>query len=366
MNPGNGMGGRIRTDYEAVLSAASRPDRRRLMGWLVEGPLTADGAVLPWVNPAHSGDARPAVAGLLLALLAQDIDDGPRMPKDRAASQLARCRRILEAQLADLGDRGMVGDDGVDDLFDSGIVLHGLLRLYERMVEAIDDGALRLLGAAIERVYAGVLNGIANQRVSSGSPGEPHWRQVWGSHHLRLALPLAAYDRTFATAGEVRPAAAIRRLLRDLMPQAEDGRCVVHRGGERIYVPACCYAAEGLLAVEPTVDAGARPQAVATATWLATIQQGDGSMLAWHDGERAFGPRRSDIVGQSVRLWAAVDRHRFARSIARGLEHLASLQSPCGGLRYGPESDDISTRSTIFAAQAIAWAEGDRRARWLV
>jgi len=361
------MGGRIRTDYEAVLRAAARPDRQRLMSWLVDTPLTAEGAVLSWVNPEHPGYTYPEAAGLLLALLAQDIDDGPRMPRDRAASQLARCRRIFEALLADIDSRGAVGRDGVDYLFDSGIVLHGLLRLYDRLVEGIDDGALRSLAGVIERVYAGVLSGISTRRAISGDAGDPpRWSEAWGCHLLKLALPLAAYSRTFATEADGRPAAAIRRLLSDLMPLAEGGRFVVYRGSARTYVHACCYAAEGLLAVEPTVDLRARPQAVATATWLATIQQGDGSMLAWHDGDRAFGPRRSDIVGQCVRLWTVVDRHRFAPSIARGLGHLATLQTPCGGLRYGPDCDDINTWATIFAAQAIAWVEGDRRARWLV
>ncbi len=366
MDAGSAMGGRIRTDYEAVLAGAARPDRRRLMGWLVESSLMASGEVLSWVNPEHPGYLYPEAAGLLLALLAQDIDEGPRMPRDRAASQLAVCQRIFEALAADIDARGAVGRGGVDYLFDSGIVLHGLLRLHDRLVEGIDDGALRVLEAVIDRVYNRVLRGVARRRAVSPAPGEsPRWSEAWGCHLLKLALPLAAYARIFGD-DDGRPAASIRRLVGDLIPLAAGGRFVVYGGDDRTYVHACCYAAEGLLAVDPAIDPQARPQAVATATWLATIQRADGSMLAWHDGERAYGPQRADIVAQSVRLWAAVDRRRFAPSIARGLGHLAGLQSASGGLRYGPESDDVNTWATIFAAQAIAWVEGDRRARWLV
>ncbi len=354
--------------HELQILEAARPDRRRLLVWLIESAMTDDGAVLSWVNPEHPGYRYPEAAGLLLALFAQEIDGGSPVMGPRALMQRGHCLRIFASLCDDIDDRGALGRGGVAYLFDSGIVLHAFLRLRDRLHERADDGERARVEAAIDRVYKSVLRAISSRLPTSADPladpsATPRWSESWGCHLLKLALPLSAYARAY---GEPRPVAAIRRLLSDMMPLADGGRFVVHRRSRRTYVHACCYAAEGLLAIDPSIDPKARRSAVTTATWLATIQRTDGSMPAWHDGIRGEGPYPSDVVAQCVRLWVAIDRRRFATEIARGLTRLAALQSPSGGLRYTDRSQDINTWATIFAAQAVAWADGDRRARWLV
>jgi len=337
------------------------------MRWLVEEALTSSGAVLSWVNPEHPGYAYPKAAGLLLALLAQDIDTqrlGSGSGSGSVTSQLALCRRIFDSLRGEIDASGAVGRSGQGYLFDTGIVVHGLLRYRERLLEGVDEGEQRIVEAALERAYAHLLQGIRSRRpVSRPSGSAPRWSEAWGCHLLKLALPLTAYARSFS---DLRPAAAIRQLIEDLMPLGEGGRFVIHSGSRRTYTHACCYAAEGLLAVDPSIDLRARPRAVATATWLASIQEEDGGLPAWHDGVCGEGPYPTDVVAQCVRLWAAIDRRRFSVAIARGLGRLSRLQSPSGGLAYAPGSADANTWTTIFAAQAIAWAEGDRTAHWLV
>ncbi len=350
--------------YELQIMEAERPDRRRLLVWLIESAMTADGGVLSWVNAEHPGYRYPEAAGLLLALLVQEIDGGPPVLGPRTLMQRDQCLRIFGTLCADIDSQGALGRGGVGYLFDSGIVLHAFLRLRDRLQEGIDDGERARVEAAIEPVYKYVLGAISARRPITSEPSAtPRWSDSWGCHLLKLALPLSAYARAF---GDARPVAAIRRLLSDMMPLADGGRFVVHRGSRRTYVHACCYAAEGLLAIDPSIDARARVSAVATATWLATIQKPDGAVPAWHDGIRGEGPYPADVVAQCVRLWVAIDRRRFATEIARGLTCLAAFQTPAGGLRYSRRSDDINTWATIFAAQAVAWADGDRRARWLV
>ncbi|HFE44904.1 MAG TPA: hypothetical protein ENJ18_05330, partial [Nannocystis exedens] len=340
--------------HDLRILGAVRPDRRRLLDWLVESAITGDGHVFSWTNPEHPGYLYPEAAGLLLALLAQEIDGGPPVMGPRAQMQRRQCLRIFAALCDDIDDQGALGRGGIGYLFDSGIVLHAFLRLRERLCERSDDGDRIRVEAAIEKVYKSVLWAILNRRPTSAEPpAAPRWSESWGCHLLKLALPLSAYARAY---GDTRPVAAIRRLLSDMMPLADGGRFVVHRGSRRTYVHACCYAAEGLLAIDPSIDPRARASAVATATWLATIQRRDGAMPAWHDGIRGEGPYPSDIVAQCVRLWVAIDRRRFATEIVRGLTRLAALQSPAGGLFYSDRSQDINTWATIFAVQAVAWA----------
>jgi uncharacterized protein YfaS (alpha-2-macroglobulin family) len=148
--------------------------------------------------------------------------------------------------------------------------------------------------------------------------------------------------------------ALVEQLLESLLPLWRGGRFVIYARSDESYLHAACYALEGLLAL-PEVE-GTSEHLQAGAEWLASLQRSDGAMPAWHDGVRARGPWPTDVVAQSVRLWAAVDADGFAPEIARGLDRLAAMQTAGGGLRYFEGTDDINTWVTIFAVQAVTWA----------
>lgn len=336
--------------------ASAAADRRRMLTWLGEAATRGDGAVLSWVNPEHPGYAYPEAAGLLLALLAQE-----------PGAEAALARRIAARLAADVDERGAVGRGGIAYLFDSGIALHGLLLFRSSMLWDSSWGAAKAIDGACERLFAGIVGAIDRREPLRPAPSAPpRWSEAWGCHLLKLALPLRAHVRVLGR-GQALADAALDRLTRELAELAEGGRHVTHAGAQTTYVHACCYAAEGLLAVDPAIDPGARGRAAETAAWLASIQGEDGRLPAWHDGERGEGPFPADVVAQSVRIWCAVDRRRFAPAIDRGLARLGVLQAPSGGLRYTAGSADINTWATVFAAQALAWASGDEgRAPWLI
>jgi hypothetical protein len=84
-------------------------------------------------------------------------------------------------------------------------------------------------------------------------------------------------------------------------------------------------------------------------------------LLAFANGMEGFGEPRSDATAQAVRLWLLRDRRRYGEAISRALGFLAACQSPDGGLRYSPGSDDLCSWSTMFALQAVAWLHHEPR-----
>ena len=61
----------------------------------------------------------------------------------------------------------------------------------------------------------------------------------------------------------------------------------------------------------------------------------------------------------AARIWACTDAVKYAGAIERAHAFLATLQTPSGGLRYRPGSDDVNTWATIFAqstgGRSCAW-----------
>jgi len=309
---------------------AEQPDVVGMLQWLQHSATHPDGRVVSWINTHHPGYAYPEVAGLLLTLLAST-----------PGSSLPIRHTIAERVVASISSQGAVGRAGHDYAFDTAIALHGL-HAHARVGGEVHP-------ATLARLYDFVATCI-RQRCAGPSFAhvEPRWSTLWSCHLLKTALALEAHAGRHAEG-------LVDQLLATLLPLAQVGRFVTHAGSKDSYVHASCYALEGLLHLQFYGRTRVAGQLQAGLRWLAAIQADNGSLPAWHNGHRGWGLRPADIVAQSVRLWSAVDRRRFATPIARGLRYLAGLQTPAGGLRYHPDSDDVNTWSTIFAVQAVTW-----------
>ena len=318
------------------------PDKARMLTWLTNTACDREGHVLSWVNPARPGYRYPEAGGLLLTLLA-------------AEESFPSAKRVLVADRLVRGLSHPVGRGGIGYAFDSAMVLSGLLahmRAGGTLPATSDPGASQ----PTDDLYAYVADCIARRSALGAGDAAPEgadgrWSTSWGCHLLKMTHALRAHG------GRGRPVSAdvlIEQLLESLLPLWRAGRFVIHESSDESYLHATCYALEGLLAIPEVERTSEHLQA--GAEWLASLQRSDGALPAWHDGVRARGPWPTDVVAQSVRLWAAVDADLFSLEIARGLDRLAALQTAEGGLRYLEGSEDVNSWATTFAVQAVTWA----------
>ena len=190
-----------------------------------------------------------------------------------------------------------------------------------------------------------------------------HWSTSYGCHLLKCAVALTALDERD---GEARCAPTVRALVDALAPLGHGGRFPTHAGATESYLHATLYALEGLGCLHARGWSGFEETLEAGAAWLSSAQDASGGLRAWHDGERARGPLRSDATAQAMRFWCWHDRAHWAPSIARARGFLTAAQADSGGLRYEPGSGDVNTWATAFALQALHWDERAGDARWVL
>lgn len=299
--------------------------------WLRRAPLKPDGAVLSWVNPRNPGYPYPEAAGFLLELLAQD------------GIRTAALRERIAGRLAlDVSPRGGCGREGVEYLFDTAVVLTGLL--------AHERAGGRLPVRLKERLFGFLASAVRLRRATSTSISrDGHWSASYGCHLLRILTCLEAC-RQDGFGDDCDGLAS--RLLEDLLPLFRGGRFRIHAHSTRTYLHAHCYALEGLLGQTKRNGSTLRAGILEGAEWLVRVQRPCGGLPAWHDGRRAWGCCRTDATAQAVRLWTELDRQAFAKPIARGLALLTRMQHPSGGLRYQSGSADLNTWATVFTVHA--------------
>jgi hypothetical protein len=311
------------------------------------------GHVLSWLSQGHAGYPYPEVSGYLLALLA----DTGRHSERRAS--------LVQALLAQ--PEAGVERNGVLYAFDTGMALNGLgleMRsgnVTPRLTDRAAAWALRVqefIGRRRARVPPVPLR------------DETHWSDAFGSHESKLALPLVNYVTLFGPDEDAR--AALDRLLRLVLAlQEPDGRFRVHAQSPLTYVHSHCYALEGLLAQSLRPLTIGQQSSVTDALsngadWLAEIQSARGGLHAWHDGEQASGPLRSDATAQAARIWQLVSAEGYRRPLARAMEFMQRSQSSLGALPYQPSTKDLNSWATIFWAQVQHWRETGADPKWLV
>ena len=302
--------------------------------------ITVDGAVMSWVNPLHPGYAYPEIAGYMLSDLAF-------RGRETAALRNIVARRLL----AYMTPSGAVGRRGVEYVFDTAMVLAGL-------VAHENNGGLLPDPYMPERLRSYIVNRLSQRIGLDGNleNAPTHWSQSYGCHLIKTVIALTAFDASHGTDSS----ALVDQLLTDLLPLYEPlgnrGRFHVNANSDVTYTHAHCYAIEGLLVLEGRGRTGLRRWIDGGAAWLASVQELDGGVPAEHD---SYGPRmvaHADCTAQAVRVWACADAELYATNIERGVAYLTDL-SRAGGIRYEAGSNDINTWATIFGAQAIDFAE---------
>ncbi len=305
------------------MSALLRPDRAALLRWLVSPAVARpNGEVMSWVGAGAF--VYPEAGGFLLRLLTLEGD--ARGCEDAIGDWLTRCVR-----------EDAIRRDGVRHTFDVGIIAHAMcaratLRTAS-MRECID-------------AYTWMVADIRLGRAHDGAPMS-RWSSRFGPHLRKLAFTLQAFD--------IRPFEPYQRLWQETGGDDFDPRAPTP-GAAATYLHACAYALEGTVLLASHFGDDHRVHEALE--WFARLQRADGGMPAWADGERGFGPARADTTAQAVRLWAWLDAKRWEEPIARGLDWLARATAPDGGVRYADDCDHQNTWATVFAIQALDFAEG--------
>jgi len=189
-----------------------------------------------------------------------------------------------------------------------------------------------------------------------------HWSVSYGSHLLKLIIPLTEYNEARSMSAS---SAALRQLVDELVPLYDEGRFRVNDRSGETYTHGHCYAVEGLLTLEGRGFGGYGQLIDGAADWLARVQLTDGGVPSRHDGQQALAGPHTDCTAQAVRIWSLVDPGRYAKEIDRGVEFLQGVEKE-GAFRYRPFSDDMNTWATMFAVQALRWADEGGDWRWMV
>jgi hypothetical protein len=314
------------------------PDEARMLAWLRGPAVRPDGAVLSWVNPAHPGYPYPEIAGLWLTVMALEAEVGD-----------AEIARVLAWVLTEIDGEGRVGRAQIRYSFDSAIVVVGLCQALRRGLAVDRDLLERIATALLEDLRAGEV----------AWPRQPaRWSTRASAHLGKLRWAFAELEAVLGPA-ERRSTARVEALLgaSEVGLWEPDGRVRIRADDPRSYVHASCYALEGLLRAG---ERGREPLA-AGARWLASIQAEDGSLPNWVAAPGEAIARPTDIIAQAARIWAQVDRERYAEPLARALAQLQARQTAGGGLSYLAaeiEPVDVNTWATLFAVQAVRWAAG--------
>jgi hypothetical protein len=316
--------------------------RDALFTWLCSPDVLApEGAVKGYTSTKRPTNfLYPEVAALWLTWACWRRARGERAPGREAR------RRVAQRLLHDLSQGPGLGKDNAVYLFDSALGLHALAKHLDSRGQGpgrqtILDVA-RLVMARFREVDAVVI-------PTPGTTLEARWSRRWGPYQLRAAgfLTIAA------------------KLLKDpvlegdalwAMTQARVSAPLLRAETQARYVHAWAYEGEGLFM------AGDVAGTARVADGLAQLQGDEGGLPAWSlTGPDEAPATRLDASAQALRLWLRVDPVRYEAHAERATELLTQNQAADGSLPYEPGSPYRNTWVSLFADQALAWAQKTAR-----
>lgn len=317
------------------------PDVGGMLRWLQsERVITAEGDVLSWWSPLKTGFPYAEAAGLWLSSFSAQPSYTTKSLLDRVAERL--CSTVIK----DLG----AGKAGRVYLFDSCIVLSGLISYREKGGSIETDGAVKVLLARAAECISKRCPVIPEDGLPS-----PRWSTSFGPHLIKAAIALhrmaeLRHDKDLVTLADTLVACGLEFV--------RGPRLLSVPGRDETYMHSMLYACEGLLWLVSKGRHDLLGLLFRFLDFAARVQGPDGGIPAFADDSQGWGGARADATAQAARLWLAVDPVRWQEPVRRALAFLASCQTEEGGIRYYPGSEDVNTWATLFALQAVLWLEG--------
>ena len=312
--------------------------------WLLQGPIrTPEGMLVAWTAggaPAHVYEESTGYLITLLCYLHQLTGD-ERYHEEASGTVRALTRTV--------GDRAGCGRDGRIYLFDTVVCLRALGTFHTLYGDHAGDRQHQQSVAVMDRLAHTARQMMERQQACSGAANgsSRRWSRSFSAHLIKAAQLMAPWLPGWRSVIE----ALISRYH-------HDGRFAIDDRHRQVYLHACCYAGEGLLA------AGELSGQPSIAPFLASVQADDGGLPArWPDGDQQ---RVTDATAQAVRIWQCSDAQAYADNIQQGLGFLQSMAHPGGGFRYSTGVDHLNSWATIFAVQALVWRHGDPAPGWIV
>lgn len=263
--------------------------------------------------------------------------------------------------------------------FDSGMVLFGLMTLYDATRRRVYLNAARRIGDFLLKAQrgSGLFYACYNPARKVWIDKPDKWSTQSGSYHAKLALGLLDLQRL--TGQEKYRRGTLKACRAMLMLQLPSGRFLSYRSDKSTHMHPHLYSAEGMLMAGLTLK---RPDLMHSAAravrWTLSEQLPDGGLpcLVGERGLRNLN-QRSDVLAQTLRLGAlCYGLGLLPKSVLPSLAKLerklrtyqvkTSLQK--GGFRYGQElngecREHVNFWCTAFALQALAMHEEVRSGR---
>jgi hypothetical protein len=331
-----------------------------LRTWVTSGSAQSeDGAFVAWCDTATQRQAHEyaEITGYALTYLARvESQDGGATGERAAAWLVQRLRR------GDLSAR-TGWDGGAVYLFDLGTIATGLISFGRRLCdEACLEEGRKLSEVVRDELASGAsLSSIARRGPRSSRDG---WSTEGQAHLAKLTQTLLLGAGLGLAVTE-----ALEALLERVMRlQRDDGSFQTGPEGVVMLHPHL-YAAEGLWVWgqhQQDRDALERARTAARWAWTHQLPSGGFPRAVGTSGQNPV--EQSDVTAQALRLAHVLGL--AAEGVPRAADRLIEVAAPARSGRaipYQPEASPVhlNTCATLFAAQALAMGDGDRKsAEW--
>lgn len=272
------------------------------------------------------------------------------------------------------GDEAYSFENGLIYAFDCGMILCGLMNLWETTgVELYLNSATRLGDFLVEKMQRPD-GGFFAYYITSQQRGvdEGHkWSTQTGGYHCKLSLGLIKLG--MAT-GVDKYLDSAEKICLKAISYFKNGRFVTNKKDDSTHLHPHCYTAEGLLYAGYKLNRKRFLDYATQATeWALTLQEADGGIpfLFYSDGRPAQF-QRTDILSQVLRLGLLLRgmnlldknyRDKLGRLAARLYEFQNRNEIVHqGGFSFGYDFDGrkiehINAWCTMFAIQALSFYE---------
>ena len=267
---------------------------------------------------------------------------------------------------------------GVIHAFDNGIVLNGLIDLYNATEETRYLKTGKIIGDLLIEVMQkedGGLHASYSHQEESFKNSDEKWSSQSGSFHGKVIMGLLKlYD---VTKEEKYKNAAIKLSNYSLKFQEADGRFVTYKKEGDTHLHPHCYSAEGLVFAGLYLKSTTYLQSAAKAvTWALDHQMENNGIPSMYVNNKSIAVERSDVLAQTLRLGIImrslnlIDKS-YEEKLHKLAQRLVAFQSKSddarenGGFLYGIDIDyrsmqtsqknHVNSWCTMFALQALTY-----------